>query len=207
MLDLVTADRPDVVCLQEVPGWALGRLGGWTGMTELDALAKRPTVGLFRVPAVVGRALTAPHHGRIRSAFTGQGNAILLARGLAVRVHDTRSFAYGHLDEARAAQRATLDGLTVANVHCSHDERGAEELGAVLAWLGAADPLVLAGDFNTPPERAPALAAFAGALPGSIDQVLARGAAAVARVWPDDERRYGGRLLSDHAPVEAVVSF
>jgi len=24
-------------------------------------------------------------------------------------------------------------------------------------------------------------------------------------VWPDDERRYDGKLLSDHAPVEVEI--
>ena len=41
-------------------------------------------------------------------------------------------------------------------------------------------------------------------IPASIDQVLVRGAAATARRWPPEEREYGGRLLSDHAPVEAA---
>src|SRR5579863_4682891 len=76
MIELVTADGPDVVCLQEVPGWALGRLGGWTGMTELWVWAKRPSLGPIPIPVPLGRALTAPHHGLIRSAFAGQGNAI-----------------------------------------------------------------------------------------------------------------------------------
>ena len=36
-----------------------------------------------------------------------------------------------------------------------------------------------------------------------IDHVLVRGAEISAvRAWPDDERRYDGKLLSDHAPVE-----
>src|SRR5436309_12514115 len=79
MIELVTADRPDVICLQEVPAWALGRLGGWAGMTEVPALARRPSLGPLAIPALAGRALTAPHHGLIRSAFAGQGNAVLLA--------------------------------------------------------------------------------------------------------------------------------
>jgi len=36
--------------------------------------------------------------------------------------------------------------------------------------------------------------------------VLVRGAAtSKVRVWPDDERRYDGKLLSDHAPVEVEI--
>jgi len=29
--------------------------------------------------------------------------------------------------------------------------------------------------------------------------------ASAVRVWPDDERRYDGKLLSDHAPVEVEL--
>src|SRR5205814_10686143 len=102
--------------------------------------------------------------------------------------------------EPRVAQRVELDGLVVANVHLSHGPRGAGELESVLEWLGGATPLVLAGDFNTTPE----LEGFAGGLPG-IDQVLVRGGRGPVhtRAWAPEEREYGGRLLSDHAPVEA----
>ena len=31
MVELVTGDRPNLVALQEVPLWALGRLEGWSG--------------------------------------------------------------------------------------------------------------------------------------------------------------------------------
>ena len=47
---------------------------------------------------------------------------------------------------------------------------------------------------------------FANAIAGSIDQVLVRGARATGRVWTDEERAHAGRLLSDHAPVEAEVA-
>jgi endonuclease/exonuclease/phosphatase family metal-dependent hydrolase len=195
MVELVTADRPDIVCLQEVPAWALGRLGGWSGMTEVPAVARRPTFGPLPIPRGVGRVLTAPHHGLIRSAFAGQGNSVLLAPSLRVRDRATLPFAAA---EPRVAQRVDLDDLVVANVHCSHGERGEAELDAVVEWLGDVTPLVLGGDFNATPE----LEGFEGALTG-IDHVLVRGATPTTRVWDDDERRYGNRLLSDHAPVEA----
>ena len=120
MIELVTADRPDVVCLQEVPGWALGRLGGWAGMTELPVWTKRPSLGRLRIPAAVGRAVTAPHHGIIRSAFAGQGNAILARAGSprSTRRHASPSPTAG-VEEPRLAQRVELDRVVVANVHCS----------------------------------------------------------------------------------------
>ena len=201
MVQLVTADGPDVVCLQEVPAWALGRLGRWCGMAEVPVLARRASFGRVPIPRAVGRALTAPYHGVIRSAFSGQGNSVLLAPSLRVAASAALPFV---APEPRIAQRLDLDGFVLGNVHCSHGDRGAAEIGATLEWLETSHPLVVAGDFNTTPERNPALAAFATAVAGSIDQVLVRGRPGTARVWPEEDRRYGGRLLSDHAPVEAA---
>jgi len=201
MVELVTADRPDVVCLQEVPAWALGRLGGWSGMTEVPALARPASFGPLQIPRAVGRALTAPYHGVIRSAFSGQGNSVLLAESHRVLASATLPFA---APEPRIAQRVELDELVLGNVHCSHGPRGEAEIDATLQWLGTARVLVVAGDFNTTPERNALLAAFPTAAPGRIDQILVRGTIAATRVWPDEDRRYGGRLLSDHAPVEAA---
>jgi endonuclease/exonuclease/phosphatase family metal-dependent hydrolase len=47
---------------------------------------------------------------------------------------------------------------------------------------------------------------FSAAFPNSIDQILVRGASVdTARIWPEDDRRFGNRLLSDHAPVEVTL--
>ena len=46
-------------------------------MTAFPAVARRAPLG-----ALLGRALTAPHHGLLRSAVSGQGNAILVAHDL-----------------------------------------------------------------------------------------------------------------------------
>jgi endonuclease/exonuclease/phosphatase family metal-dependent hydrolase len=89
MVRLATADRPDVVCLQELPVWALSQLAGWSGMQSFGKVAQRPTIGPFPSTASIGRTLTALHHGLFRSAFTGQANAILLTPK--IRVHDHAS--------------------------------------------------------------------------------------------------------------------
>ena len=47
MVRLASADGPSVVCLQEVPIWALGLLDDWSGMAALGAVAQRPTLGPF----------------------------------------------------------------------------------------------------------------------------------------------------------------
>src|SRR4029078_2711208 len=41
MLELVTRDGPDVVCLKELPVWALGHLESWSGMHATGAVARK----------------------------------------------------------------------------------------------------------------------------------------------------------------------
>ena len=87
MVRLASADGPDVVCVQEVPVWALDELGGWSGMTAVGDVAQRPRLGPIPSSAEVGRLITELHHGWFRSAFTGQANAILLRPTLRVLEH------------------------------------------------------------------------------------------------------------------------
>src|SRR5947208_2162970 len=87
MVRLASADAPGVVCLQELPVWALGHLERWSGMTATGDVARRPTLGPLRSTPEVGRVLTELHHGLLRSAFTGQANAVLLCRAYAVVEH------------------------------------------------------------------------------------------------------------------------
>jgi endonuclease/exonuclease/phosphatase family metal-dependent hydrolase len=79
MLELATADGPDVLCLQEVPVWALARLGEWSGMQVWGVVAARPQIGPLPSTAELGRRLTDLNTGRLRSAFSGQANAVLLS--------------------------------------------------------------------------------------------------------------------------------
>ncbi len=223
MVELVTADRPDVVCLQEVPAWALGKLGDWAEMTELPARARRASLGPLPIPAELGRAITAANHGLIRSAFAGQGNAILVGPHLVVRTSaTTRVNPDTPRAEPRVAQRvecSLADGtrLVVSNVHCTNspDPRTCDvELARALQWAERVAPegatVIFAGDFNVTPERSEVLlalgAGFSSPLPASIDQILVRGRpVSTLRAWTGDEQTYGGKLLSDHAVVEAVA--
>jgi endonuclease/exonuclease/phosphatase family metal-dependent hydrolase len=232
MIRLASADDPDVLCVQEVPAWALGRF------TAGD-VAARPTVGPFPSSASVGRRLTSLHHGLLRSAFSGQGNAIAVAPRLRVLAHEReelnprrfrasegRRLGLGIVGrnawakERRIVQTVRLgadDGRTylVANMHCTSlpDRRLAQaELlrAAAFATSNALpdDVVVLAGDFNlTAAARAMRELTgsewgFSEAGPG-IDHVLVRGAkTSTPRRWPTERRRIDGHLLSDHAPVE-----
>jgi endonuclease/exonuclease/phosphatase family metal-dependent hydrolase len=53
----------------------------------------------------------------------------------------------------------------------------------------------------------PVAEGFSPPLPGSIDQILVRGLELRdgPSAWPLERRTVDGRVLSDHAPVEAVV--
>ncbi len=79
---LATSDGPDLLCLQEVPAWGLDRLGEWSGMTVYGEIAAPPRLGPFPSTVKLGHRLTRLNYGLLRSAFSGQGNAILLGPGL-----------------------------------------------------------------------------------------------------------------------------
>jgi len=189
MIELVTRDRPDVVCLQELPVWALGQLERWSGMHACGAVARR---ALFPFGA---RAVTALHHGLLRSAVTGEADAILTrdpAQALGVQV-------VGESRLRRIAQAVDLDGVTVVNFHIDGERAQFERVVAL-----AREPSIVAGDANRVSAGADG---FSAPLAGSIDQILVRGLALRdgPTAWPVERRTVAGRVLSDHAPVEAVV--
>ena len=189
MIELVTSDDPDVVCLQELPVWALRHLEEWSGMHATGAVARRPLLPFG------ARAVTALNHGLLRSAVTGEADAILTsspARPLGTHV-------VGESKLRRIAHAVEVEGVTVVNFHI--DGRR-EQFDRVIAL--AAERSIVAGDSNI---VAPTAQGFSSPLAGSIDQILVRrlplrsGPAA----WPVERRTVEGRVLSDHAPVEAVI--
>jgi endonuclease/exonuclease/phosphatase family metal-dependent hydrolase len=199
MVELVTADRPDVVCLQELPLWSLGCLERWSGMRACTAVAKRTLV-----PRPLGRLLQHLDPRRFRSGVTGQGNAILLAPGLEVRAHRTRRVS-DRGRERRVCHAVRIDGLVLANVHASNEFRRPEvpreELRRASSPTTSSSirpyARVLAGDFNL---RDPDL-------PGpNIDHVVVAGAShGPLVVWELERRVQNGLVLSDHAPVEVTI--
>jgi endonuclease/exonuclease/phosphatase family metal-dependent hydrolase len=198
MIRLASGDRPDVLCLQELPVWSLRRLAGWSGMTPVTDVTVRPLL-----PAFLAKAITDLHHGLFRSAFTGQANAILLAPGLRVEEHRVARL---ERTEARLCQAIRIDGgIVVGNLHASGHRRDEAEAELATA-VELVDSLngrvtVLAGDFNL----RPTLPGFSPPGPG-IDHVFVRGApAGTLEVWPAERRTVNGRVLSDHAPVEVTV--
>jgi endonuclease/exonuclease/phosphatase family metal-dependent hydrolase len=195
MIELVTADDPDVVCLQEVPVWALGRLESWSGMQSVEAVAAPP---LLR-SAELGRWITELDHGLLRSAVTGEGLAILVARR-----HDIVDERTRDVGPNRVLLGVRLaDGPSVWNFHVTGGEVAEEQFRRVVE-LAEGDAVVLAGDVNLRPPYD--LAGFSEPLADSIDQILVRGLPSSPPVaWPSERRRIDGRLLSDHAPVEVRV--
>jgi endonuclease/exonuclease/phosphatase family metal-dependent hydrolase len=81
-IELACADRPDLVCLQELPAWGLELLDDWSGLRAFGAVAAPPRLGPFPSTAGIGRRISSIHPGLLRSAFSGQANAILASPAL-----------------------------------------------------------------------------------------------------------------------------
>jgi endonuclease/exonuclease/phosphatase family metal-dependent hydrolase len=213
MVRLVTADAPDVVALQEVPMWAVDDLERWSGMSASWAMT---------MPAVLGplaRRVTETDPVRFRSSLTGQANALLVNPHFEAGRHRRIVLNPGLSRKdwlLRGGQRRICHALEVdargqqlvlANLHASnHPDRRlvAEEIERAEAFLRAADKCLLFGDFNL--ERYP-VPGFSEPIAG-IDQILVRGFALERgpEPWAEERRRVDGAVLSDHAPVEAVIA-
>ena len=229
MVRLASGDRPDVLVLQEVPVWALDELARWSGMTAVGDVAQRPRLGPIPIPAGIGRKLTDLSPGRLRSAFSGQGNAILLGEGRRVVRHEVLTLNPGPfrrqqarrlgLDlvtrlawgkERRICQVVRLaDGLVVANLHATgslgEPRIPAAELRRAVPSIEAlardGGTVVIAGDFNAVAAHW-VLDGYSEPGPG-IDHIAVRGAESTRiAVWPDERRLLAGMLLSDHPPIE-----
>lgn len=206
MVRLAAADAPDVLCLQEVPLWALTRLERWSGMTSRAVVTRRSLLP----PALAG-LITRLHNGLFRSGLAGQANAILLKRPLQPLEHRSLRLD-GSRQEPRYCHAVRLERLVVANLHATNafaqPELASAEIvraEAFVSELAGPLPAVLAGDFNLRAEHLRELEGWSARGPG-IDHVLVRGLdSSPLHVWPRDRRLHNGVVLSDHAPVEVHV--
>ncbi len=207
MVELVTEGEPDVVALQEVPVWALGRLERWSGMAVRWAVTV-PSLLL----APLAKIVTELDAARLRSAVSGQANVVLV--GPRLRAGEQRLLQLNEVGrwewlrrgrQQRWCQAVEVGPFVLANLHATNEPRRArEEAARAAAFVAAAERVVLCGDVHAP---APELEGFSAPIEG-IDQILVRGLelAEPAHAWEPGRRVLGGRLLSDHAPVEAVVA-
>ena len=201
MIELAVSDQPDVVCLQEIPLWAVPKLAAWSGLRAFPAVARR---GLR--PAAAAGWMTRLDNGRLRSAISGQANAILVAPA-----HDVTDLGHVQISEGRRERRVCqavrAAGVVVANLHASGDPPAAveevEHARVFAEGLAAREEsIVLAGDFNL---IGYSVDGYSSPGPG-IDHVLVRGTESVTvAVWPPERRVQNGHVLSDHAPVELIV--
>jgi endonuclease/exonuclease/phosphatase family metal-dependent hydrolase len=228
---IASGDEPDVLCLQEVPPWALEHLEQWTGMQSFGDIVRRPSLGPVSLTPALGRRLTGLGPRVLRSAFSGQANAILVRAELHPIEHRSRCLnprGRRSLRSARGERRCcqtlsvTLPDARpalVANLHASPHQsspaRAEAELMRALSWIdelaGPEDVIVLAGDFNLSAQGSDIFATLIErgfSAPGAgIDHVLVRGAIASPVVsWASERRSRGGALLSDHAPVELTIA-
>jgi endonuclease/exonuclease/phosphatase family metal-dependent hydrolase len=135
-VELAVGDDPDVVCLQELPAWSLPRLASWTGYAVAQALAAPPTLGPLPSTPELGRVLTSVNCGLLRSAFSGQGNAILVSPRLQLReqhlcVLNPRRF--------RRAQAKSIEVGPLARLAWANERRVCQ---VVRLWDGARTVLV-----------------------------------------------------------------
>lgn len=203
MVELATTDRPAVLCLQEVPVWALPHLAAWSGM-RAHSLVARPA----RRPTALAAAITRLNNGFFRSRLAGQANAILVDASLhAVDLGGQQISGDGR--ERRVVQAVRVESIgVVSNLHASNAGADivAPELERARAFVDALarhdESRVLAGDFNL---ARPALAGYEGGGPGVDHILVAHAGAAPTTVWPRERRTVNERLLSDHAPVERLV--
>ena len=201
MVRFATADDPDVVCLQEVPVWALKRLEEWSGMQAFGATAARPRLG----SPTVGMFITRLDPSFFRSAFTGQANAILVARRHQASSSASHEVSRRGEGERRVVQTVDVAGLgLVANFHLT-SQHANTQFRRVIDVVRDASPAVLCGDANLRPLRGNAYdelaqLGYSPPLPG-IDQILVRGLE-IAEGPRQIEHTVDGTVLSDHAPLE-----
>lgn len=196
MIELASHDGPDVLCLQEVPLWALEHLDDWSGGMQVATTATLPSMLPRRFAGWISRR----HQGLWRSAIAGQANAILVAPAHALDELDELRVSVPSKHPRRIHSARVAERVVIVNAHLSAD---VGELERTFAFAEAWAPVALAGDFNL---RAVGRPDWSAPAPG-IDHVLGRGLSLSGlAVWNVERRTVAGVVLSDHAPVEATVS-
>ena len=125
MIALATAAAPALLCLQEVPPSALPRLEEWSGMTCYGVVARAPSLGPLPIPVALGARLTRLDPARLRSLCSGQANAVLVRRDIAVL--DETTLALNPPDFVRTAA-ALIELDRIAALAWAKESRVAQTL-------------------------------------------------------------------------------
>lgn len=209
---LATAEW-DLALLQECrPRWADDLAAACAAEAHVSLTSRNSLAPLRALLAWLNPDLTASAEG---------GSNVTLVRGQAIS--ERRELVLATEPERRTMAFTRIgSGLAVANLHASTGGRSGPEIlrGAKTAieWAAGA-PLLLGGDFNLRPARAPEVFEELRELglgepteQNAIDHLLARGLTAVepAASWaPERRERIEDGLairLSDHAPVVAAFA-
>ncbi len=177
MIELAVADEPDVVALQELPVWALEHLAAWSGMQAVADVAARPMLGPLPCTATIGRALTGLNHGLVRSAFSGQANAILLRPGLRILAHRVEAL---NPRRFRVAQARRLGLDVIARLAWAKERRIVQAVHLGLpdgrtAWLGNLHATSYPPDQRLPDAELLRAATFVDGLAAPEDVVVLAG--------------------------------
>ena len=168
MVRLATADRPDVLCLQEVPLWALRRLARWSGMTVRYVVTRRsllPARPRRRDHAAPQRPLPLgarrpgerdPARARARGARAPERCASTSGRREPRLCHAVRLAGPRRREPARdeRLRRPEVPAAEIVRAEAFVTERRRTGL-----------PCVLAGDFNVRAEHLRELRRLVGARP------------------------------------------
>lgn len=203
----------DVALLQECPPrWVRSLADPCEAEAHVSLTSRNSLAPLRTLIARVNPDLIASNEG---------GSNLTLVRPTAIV--ERRELVLTARPERRTMAFSRLADLCVANLHASTSDAAAsqEVLRAAecsLRWAGDT-PLILGGDFNVRPDRAPGLfeelrgLGFGDPnLPESIDHLVARGleVAEPPTQWPPQSREVvedGLAIrLSDHAPVQAAFA-
>ena len=147
MIELVTADDPDVVCLQEVPGWALGRLDAWSGMQALGAIAAPPRIGRRARSSDGGSPSSTTGSSARPSPARGSRSSCAAAaapRGPPARRHGIAAHSTKPVGPNRVLLGVELEGgIYVGDFHVTGGEVAQEQFARVVD-LAEGDTVVLA---------------------------------------------------------------
>jgi endonuclease/exonuclease/phosphatase family metal-dependent hydrolase len=228
MVELITADRPWIVCLQEVPTGVLGKVGDWAGMQAVGVVAQKGRLGPFGGPGK-GNAVLFPKEAKLREEKQITLNTNPFCEEKAGKLGYSLKEARWWEKERRVCQVVKIEfpdrkRWLIANLHATSldtERRLADaELGRAVKFIErqaeTEETVIVGGDFNVPLAESAVLQelttridyGFAATSQGAA-QILVRGRVTLSglRIWPDAEREVGGVLLSDHAPVELDVAY